>query len=481
MFLKIFSQGFIFGKKAYLRSNWNKLDFLIVISSSFGVFFDSKYNLGGFRVIRILRPLRTISSIKNLRILLLTLFSAIPLLTDTVIILLFFFIIYAIAGLNLFSGQLKKRCFQKFSGIQNKTLFCGFVNCPGNLVCGKIIENPNWGYTNFDNIGYSLFQIFQCITLEGWSETNNMISKTFSPYSVFYFISSVVMGSYFILGITLAVIKAQFTETHEKIMKIQQNSSKTKKNLMLNYSFREYKKFLKGYMELKRNKKKDFFSQQSCIFSSDSFSNVNKSISMNEERNSVKIPNVLTVNLKKNLEKYLPLKINQKSNNFNFKQISFIENSNKNELLYSEDSLLKWPENLETNDEYKRIFKNFKHERNISSSFIRINSKKGNLKINVEHCHLQNNKVTNSFKQQKHLEIYLHDEKKKETDFFKENKNYKYFKNLPSDFIKLKINHNEKHKSESLNDVFPKMLIYFFFFAYFNFKNLLVNKENINK
>ena len=36
--------------------------------------------------------------------------------------------------------------------------------------CGKANDNPNFGVTNFDNILYSLLAVFQCITLEGWSD-----------------------------------------------------------------------------------------------------------------------------------------------------------------------------------------------------------------------------------------------------------------------------------------------------------------------
>ena len=70
MLLKIFAVGFIFKKKSYLRSNWNKFDFLIINLSIISYFFKSQVNFSAIRIFRILRPLRTISSIKNLRVLL---------------------------------------------------------------------------------------------------------------------------------------------------------------------------------------------------------------------------------------------------------------------------------------------------------------------------------------------------------------------------------------------------------------------------
>ena len=68
-------------------------------------------DLTGLRVFRVMRPLKSISSIKGLKVLMQALMSAIPLLKDTIIILLFFFVIFAIAGTQLLAGNLKNRCF----------------------------------------------------------------------------------------------------------------------------------------------------------------------------------------------------------------------------------------------------------------------------------------------------------------------------------------------------------------------------------
>ena len=39
-------------------------------------------------------------------------------------------------------------------------LFCGSRDCPENYICGKMIDNPNGGITNFDNILYSFLSVF---------------------------------------------------------------------------------------------------------------------------------------------------------------------------------------------------------------------------------------------------------------------------------------------------------------------------------
>jgi hypothetical protein len=100
--------GFVFIPKSYLRDGWNVLDFVIVLTSllpyaigSSGVNLNSLRSLRGIMfklTFSVLRPLRTISSIKDLKVLLETLFSAFPYLINAIIILFFFFLSFAIAG-----------------------------------------------------------------------------------------------------------------------------------------------------------------------------------------------------------------------------------------------------------------------------------------------------------------------------------------------------------------------------------------------
>ena len=73
--------------------------------------------LNALRSFRVLRPLKTISSIEGLRILVQALLSALPLLRDTIIVLVFFFGVFAITGLQTMSGNLLKRCFNPLSGV----------------------------------------------------------------------------------------------------------------------------------------------------------------------------------------------------------------------------------------------------------------------------------------------------------------------------------------------------------------------------
>ena len=88
---------FFFGRGSYIKDNWNKLDFLIVISSLI-TYFNASSNLNGLRVLRILRPLRTVSRVKTLKLMLNAIFSSFGMLKDIIIIMFFYYTLFAIAG-----------------------------------------------------------------------------------------------------------------------------------------------------------------------------------------------------------------------------------------------------------------------------------------------------------------------------------------------------------------------------------------------
>lgn len=55
--LKIISFGFILDSGSYLRDNWNRLDFIIVVCSFIDVFVDT-IDLSFVKILRLLRALR---------------------------------------------------------------------------------------------------------------------------------------------------------------------------------------------------------------------------------------------------------------------------------------------------------------------------------------------------------------------------------------------------------------------------------------
>ena len=218
--LKIIGLGLIFGKNSLIKDKWNLFDFLIILSSWINfILKDTNVNFSPLRTLRVLRPLKTISTIKKLKNLILTIFRSIPYLLDILFILFFVYLIFAIAGLHLFNGIMKKRCFDKINNVMLlPTLICSTDSiCPNGYICQGNFKNPDWGVTNFDNFGSSFLMVFQITTLEGWYpimlKLLNGFSGIFDVIIIFYFISLVFIGNFFILNLMLAVINYKFNET----------------------------------------------------------------------------------------------------------------------------------------------------------------------------------------------------------------------------------------------------------------------------
>ena len=164
MFLRIFSLGFIFNSGAYLRSYWCQLDVICVTTAYLELVGGGGTSLGGLRAFRVLRPLRFVNNIEGLKTVVMSVMAAIPLLQDTIIVLLFFFLIFAIGGLNLFMGLLMQRCVSIEDALplieDDEEILCSTGVCPEGYFCGKVTLNPNYDVTNFDNIFWAMLNVF---------------------------------------------------------------------------------------------------------------------------------------------------------------------------------------------------------------------------------------------------------------------------------------------------------------------------------
>lgn len=53
----------------------------------------------------------------------------------------------------------------------------GARHCPLGFMCICVGDNPNHGYTNFDNFMWSMLTTFQLITLDYWENVYNMVGQ----------------------------------------------------------------------------------------------------------------------------------------------------------------------------------------------------------------------------------------------------------------------------------------------------------------
>ncbi|UYV78983.1 hypothetical protein LAZ67_17000555 [Cordylochernes scorpioides] len=112
--MKIIAYGFVLHPGAYLRNVWNLMDFIIVAIGVISVSLQSLktgLDVKALRAFRVLRPLRLVSGVPSLQVVLNSIIRAMVPLLHIALLVIFVIIIYAIIGLELFSGKMHKTCF----------------------------------------------------------------------------------------------------------------------------------------------------------------------------------------------------------------------------------------------------------------------------------------------------------------------------------------------------------------------------------
>ena len=164
-------------KKDFFRNAWNVFDTLIVIVSLLPIDNSEMAVLG--RLIRIFRVLRMVSLIPELRILLNSLFKALPQLGYVMMLMFIIFYIYAAVGSNLFESV-------------NPTL---------------------WG-----NISISMLTLFRVMTFEDWTDVmyETMNHENGSPYSWMFYLSFIFFTTFAFLNMIIGIVVNVMEEERQK-------------------------------------------------------------------------------------------------------------------------------------------------------------------------------------------------------------------------------------------------------------------------
>ncbi|KAB0347875.1 hypothetical protein FD754_012732 [Muntiacus muntjak] len=198
-FLKVIAYGLLFHPNAYLRNGWNLLDFIIVVVG---------FVIAGLQVV--------LNSIIK---------AMVPLL-HIALLVLFVIIIYAIIGLELFMGKMHKTCYNQ-EGIadvpaEDDPSPCALETghgrqCQNGTVCKPGWDGPKHGITNFDNFAFAMLTVFQCITMEGWTDVLYWVNDAVGrDWPWIYFVTLIIIGSFFVLNLVLGVLSGEFSKEREK-------------------------------------------------------------------------------------------------------------------------------------------------------------------------------------------------------------------------------------------------------------------------
>ncbi len=166
--------------KLYFGNGWNLFDFSIIVLSLIPTTGELAMIA---RLARLLRVLRLISAIPELRLIVATLMRTIPSMGNIILLMSIIFYIYGIAGFHLFHFN----------------------------------DPTHWG-----TLGLSLLTLFRIVTLEDWTDVM-YIAMEAQPYAWIYFVSFVIMGTFVIINLFIAVVINNLEEVKaEKLAALQQ-------------------------------------------------------------------------------------------------------------------------------------------------------------------------------------------------------------------------------------------------------------------
>lgn len=244
--------------RAFLRHSFNRLDFVAVVAywisfwiALFG--FESKQHLYVFRMLSCLRILRLLGITGGTSVILRSLKRAAPILLNVAFLIGFFWLLFAIIGIQSFKSSLRRTCVWEDPDVNNpgpvanysqnepgSFQFCGgwllpngtavpYIRpdgsfgaesakgywCPVNSKCVEG-ENPYSGTVSFDNLPQSLEMVFVVMTSNTWSDI--MYYLTDSDYLVvaLFFAFGIVFMTLWLVNLLIAVITSSFQIIREE-------------------------------------------------------------------------------------------------------------------------------------------------------------------------------------------------------------------------------------------------------------------------
>lgn len=116
-----------------------------------------------------------------------------------------YFIILGVVDIIIKEGEQASPCN---TDIKAEAPFGANVCNPNISTCTEYWEGPNSGITSFDNIGFAMLTVFQCITMEGWTAIlywvkQEICSSVLKVLFSFFFIYHLFISSSFSLSYSL--------------------------------------------------------------------------------------------------------------------------------------------------------------------------------------------------------------------------------------------------------------------------------------
>ena len=255
-------------RRAFLRHGFNRLDFVAVVSFWITFFLsiamaEQSHHIYIFRMLSCLRILRLLSLTQGTSVILRSLKKAAPMLANVAFLIGFFWLLFAIIGVQGFKSSLRRTCtwyenatdvllyarpppnpndMYVLNDTENNVQFCGgFLHpvtaaelpwlkadlktngtpshkgylCPQNSLCVEG-NGPYNGTVNFDNVLQSLELVFVIMSANTFSDL--LYYTTDSDYlaGALFFASGIVIMSLWLMNLLVAVITSSFQVIREE-------------------------------------------------------------------------------------------------------------------------------------------------------------------------------------------------------------------------------------------------------------------------
>ncbi|XP_015766470.1 PREDICTED: sodium channel protein type 5 subunit alpha-like [Acropora digitifera] len=105
--------------------------------------------------------------------------------------------------------------------------------CPTNYTClPDAGPNPDFGYSNFDHMGWSLVMSFQLLTMDFWENIYNKVLASSGIWCVFYFLGAIFFCSFYLLNLVLAVVALSYELEIKSVSKENERRKRANRTAM---------------------------------------------------------------------------------------------------------------------------------------------------------------------------------------------------------------------------------------------------------
>ena len=122
-----------------------------------------------------------------------------------------------------------------------------------NMFCSDKVGNPRFGKQSFDDFFAALTSMFTCITLEEWPETMYVTVNSEFRASAAYYITLIIVGTYFIVSVFVAAVSGVFLRLRrEHVAVLKHRNARERTSSSTNEE--EEEEFVKGFARFTRLK-----------------------------------------------------------------------------------------------------------------------------------------------------------------------------------------------------------------------------------